>query len=76
MTRGTATGKTAIGLLGAGTVGAGFCDLFESAGLDAVISKVLVRDPDKSRPGCVPRAALSTDAGMNLVRVWLDQLEA
>ncbi len=63
MTRGTATGKTKkIGLLGAGTVGSGLCDLFEGAGLEAVISKVLVRDPDKARPGCVPHAALTTDA--------------
>ncbi len=63
MTRGTATGKTVkIGLLGAGTVGAGFCELFDRAGLDAVISSVLIRDPDRARPGCVPHSALTTDA--------------
>ncbi len=62
MTPGDASGTVKIGLLGAGTVGAGFCDLFEGAGLDATISKVLVRDPDKLRPGCVPQAALTTDA--------------
>ena len=62
MTSGEVSSTVKLGLLGAGTVGAGFCDLFEAAGLDAVISKVLVRDPGKARPGCVPQAALTTDA--------------
>ena len=62
MTPGEASRAVNIGLLGAGTVGAGFCDLFEAAGLGVVISKVLVRDLEKMRPGCVPRSALTTDA--------------
>ena len=67
MTRGTLTGETTrIGLLGAGTVGSSFCDLFSKAGLRAEISRVLVRDPDKARPGCVPHSALTTDADVVL----------
>lgn len=63
MTRGTASSRTAkIGLLGAGTVGSGLCELLGDAGLDARISRVLVRDPGKARPNCVPVSALTTDA--------------
>ncbi len=59
-----AAGKTAqtIGLLGAGTVGGALCELLTGAGLGAAIERVLVRDPDKARGGCVPLAALTTDA--------------
>ena len=59
---GKASRTVKIGLLGAGTVGSGFCDLLAEAGLDADISGVLVRDTDKVRSSCVPFTALTTDA--------------
>lgn len=63
MTRGAAAkAATRIGLLGAGTVGGALCELLHEASLDAAISKVLVRDPEKTRATCVPRSALTTDA--------------
>ncbi len=62
MTRPSAAKRATIGLLGAGTVGAGLCELLGDAGLEADIRRVLVRDPAKTRPSCVPAAALTTDA--------------
>jgi homoserine dehydrogenase len=62
MTRGAAGQRQRIGLLGAGTVGGGFCRLLAEAGLEAEITKVLVRDTEKSRADCVPLRALTTDA--------------
>lgn len=63
MTRGAEPGRVQrIGLLGAGTVGGGFCGLLTEARLNATISKVLVRDPEKTRADDVPMRALTTDA--------------
>lgn len=62
MTPGAAAGTKRVGLLGAGTVGGALCELMAKAGLDAAISRVLVRDPDKARGTCVPLPALTTDA--------------
>lgn len=62
MTRPSAETRVNIGLLGAGTVGAGLCELLGDVGLGADIRRVLVRDPTKTRPSCVPAAVLTTDA--------------
>jgi len=62
MTPGAAAGTKRVGLLGAGTVGGALCELMAETGLDAAISRVLVRDPDKARGTCVPLPTLTTDA--------------
>ncbi|CAA9554164.1 MAG: Homoserine dehydrogenase [uncultured Truepera sp.] len=63
MTRGrVGTSAKRIGLLGAGTVGSALCELIGEADLNAAITQVLVRDPEKARAGCVPHRALTTDA--------------
>lgn len=63
-----ATRKLKIGLLGCGTVGGGLVALVhknsslirQRAGVELSISKILVRDPLKERPGTVDRNLLTT----------------
>src|SRR5689334_6523528 len=60
--------KLKIGLLGCGTVGRGFVELIDRSstlikqrtGAELTITKILVRDLDKERPG-VDRALLTTE---------------
>lgn len=61
--------QLSIGLLGCGTVGGGLVELVgrnrellrERAGVDLKIKKILVRDEQKERSGCVDRELITTD---------------